>query len=131
MFNELIKTPAQLGSAITSTYIYSLIIAVVMVLIMVIVANMIPWEPGRRDNSGSKRRVAFFVLMVLTLVAPVIVNYFMFFNKISTPAFRSDYMMHMGLAGVAAAVVYFIIGFVLVKMQSKKTKLESIFPKNN
>lgn len=131
MFNELIKTPAQLGSAITSTYIYSIIIAIVLVLVMVIIANIIPWEPGRRDNSGAKRRVAFFVLMVVALAAPVIVNYFMFFNKISTPAFRSDYMMHMGIAAAVSALVYFIIGFALVKMQSKKTKLESIFPKKN
>ncbi|MDE6097849.1 MAG: hypothetical protein K2G24_03080, partial [Muribaculaceae bacterium] len=97
----------------------------------VIVANLIPWEPGRRDNSGAKRRVAFFVLLVVALAAPVLVNYFMFFNKIATPAFRSDYMMHMGIAGVVAAVLYFVIGFVLVKMQSRKTKLESIFPKKN
>lgn len=131
MFNELIKTPAQLGSAIASTYIYSAIIAFIVVLIMVLVANMIPWEPGRRDNSGAKRRVAFFLLMVVALAAPVLVNYMMFFNKILTPAFRSDYMMHMGIAAVVSALIYFVIGFVLIKIQSKKTKLESIFPKKN
>ncbi len=129
MLSDLIKTPAQLSSAITSTYIYSIIIAVILVLVLIIVANMIPWQPGRIDNSGTKRRAAFFSILAVALAAPAIVNYFMFFNKIMTPAFRSDYMMHMGIAAVVSALVYFIISFIIIKAQTRRTKLESIFPK--
>ena len=55
----------------------------------------------------------------------------MYFQNITTPVFKSDYLMNMGCAGLVAAIAYFGVGFALVKLQTKKTKLESIFPKKS
>ena len=129
--NNIIKTLPQLQDAIASTYIYSVIIGVVMVLLLVIIANMIPWESGACDNSGSKRRSVFWTLIVVALVVPSVLDFLMFFGKISVPQFKSSYMMHMGLAALLCAVVYGLISFIIIRMQKKNTKLASIVPKKD
>lgn len=129
--NSTIKTIAQLQEAITSTYIYGVVLSILFVLLLIIVANMIQWQPGKFDKSGGKRRSAFFVLLALSLITPLAVNYFLFYSNISVAQFRSSYMMHMGIAAIATAVLYFVISFVLIKMQKRDSKLASIFPKQN
>lgn len=127
--NDLIKTSGQLNEAIATTYIYGVILAVAFVLIMILAANMISWQPGKFDTSGSKRRVAFFVVLALALICPIIVDYFLFYGKITVANFRNTYMMHMGISAAITAVLYFLIGFILIRLQKNDTKLASIFPK--
>lgn len=57
--NTVIKTISQLKDAEVNAYIYSVIIAVVFILLLIIVANMISWKPGAKDNSGETRRTFF------------------------------------------------------------------------
>ena len=64
-----IKTAPELSQAITSTYLINVVIAIVFVLIMVLAVNLIKYQTGKKDNSGSKRRVCFFIIMVVVLIA--------------------------------------------------------------
>ena len=48
--NTVIKTISQLKDAEVNAYIYSVIIAVVFILLLIIVANMISWKPGAKDT---------------------------------------------------------------------------------
>lgn len=129
--NSIIKTLPQLQDAIANTYIYSVIIGIVFVLILVIIANMIPWQSGPRDNSGSTRRSVFWILVVIAIISPLALNFFMHYQNISVPQFKSNYMMHMGLGALAAGTIYFVISFIIIRMQNKSTKLASIFPKKD
>lgn len=131
MFPRVIKTMADLKNAITATYLFDLMIAVAMVLVMVLVANLIAYEPGRVDNSGKKRRVAFFLIAVLTLVACLGLDYWLYLSKIAVAAYVTKYLTTMAIASVVAVLAYFLIGFVLVKISRKGSKLESIFPKKD
>lgn len=126
-----IKTAPELSQAITSTYLINIVIAIVFVLIMVLAVNLIKYQTGKKDNSGSKRRVCFFVIMVVSLIVCLVFNYFAFFNQISVAAFATKYTMHMVAAAIVSAVIYFGIGFMLVKMARIGTKLQSIFPKKD
>lgn len=126
-----IKSAPELSQAITSTYLYDALIAVVFVLIMILVANIIKYQPGKFEKSGSKRRVWFFVLMVITLFAAVIFNYFAWYKYISVDAFANKYTVHMIVASIVAMVAYFGIGFLIVKLARIGTKLQSIFPKKD
>lgn len=129
MFSTPIKTPQQLTEAIVSTYIYDLVIAVLFIAALIIIANIIPWQGGKNDTSGDKRRVYFFALLVLTLAVGIGFNYMAFFSNIGVPTFRMDYMLHMVLGPVVAAALYFGVLYLLIKTQKTYNKLASIFNK--
>lgn len=129
--NTAIKTISQLKDAEVNAYIYSIIIAVVFVLLLVIVANMISWKPGAKDNSGETRRTFFWVFLALSLISSVVINFFIFYKEIAVAQFKSEFMVHMGIAGFLSALVYGLISFVIIRIQKKNTKLASIFPKKD
>ena len=97
--NTVIKTISQLKDAEVNAYIYSVIIAVVFILLLIIVANMISWKPGAKDNSGETRRTFFWLFLALSLIVSVVVNFFVFYQEIAVAHFKSEFMMHMGIAG--------------------------------
>lgn len=126
-----IKSAPELAQAITSTYLYDIVIAIIFVLIMVLVANIIKWQPGKNERSGITRRVWFFVFMIVTLAASLALNYFAWFRYIAVPAFASKYTLAMIIASLVSMIVYFGLGFFLVKIARIGTKLQSIFPKKD
>ncbi len=128
---HLIKSAPELSRAIASTYLYDIVIAFFFVLIMVIVANIIKWKPGKNEKSGTIRRVWFFILMAITLLVCLAFDYFAWFNQIAVPAFAAKYTLAMIIASLVATVFYFGLGFLLVKMARIGTKLQSIFPKKD
>ena len=74
MFKPITTAPA-LSQAITSTYLYDVVIAIVFVAIMVLVANLIQWRPGKNETSGKTRRVWFFVLMFVNLIGCLVFDF--------------------------------------------------------
>lgn len=129
LFPNVIKTPVDLKAATTATYLFDLILVVAMLVILILVANMIPHEPGSVDNSGKKRRLAFFVIAILTLAACLGLDYALYLSKIKVPAYVNRYMTTMAVASVAATVLYIIAGFAIIKLSPKDSKPASIFPR--
>ncbi len=126
-----IKSAPELSQVITSTYLYDAAIALLFVLIMILVANMILWQPGKIDRSGNTRRLWFFILMVINFFTCLAFNYFAWYKFIAVPAFASKYSVAMIVAPAVATVFYFGLGFILVKASRIGTKLQSIFPKKD
>ena len=130
MFKPITTAPA-LSQAITSTYLYDVVIAIVFVAIMVLVANLIQWRPGKNETSGKTRRVWFFVLMFVNLIGCLVFDFLAWLSYITVPAFSSKYKLAMIVASIVSTVVYFGLGFVLVKIAPIGSKLQSIFPKKD
>lgn len=128
LFPNVIKTPADLKAATTATYMFDLIVVVAMVIILILVANMIPHEPGKVDRSGKKRKVAFFVIAALTLFTCLGLDFSLYLSKIQIAAYENRYLTTMAIASVLATVVFLAAGFILVKVSRKDSKLASIFP---
>lgn len=126
---SVIKTAPGLSGAITTTYLANIALAIVCVAIMLLIANLINWQPGKNDKSGQKRRVWFFVMCFVSFVGALAFNWFMFKVRITVPAFVTKYMTHLFLGAFVSAIVYFIAGFLIIKLSRVGTKLESIFPK--
>ena len=126
-----IKTAPELSQAITSTYLYDIVIAVVFVALMILVAHLVQWQPGKNERSGSTRRVWFFILMIINLFACLVFDFLAWHNNITVPAFASKYTLAMIIASIVATVFYFGLGFLLVKIARIGTKLQSIFPKKD
>ena len=128
---RLIKSAPELSQAILSTYLYDIVIAVVFVVLMIVVANLIQWTPGKNERSGRVRRMFFFILMVFTLLACLAFDYFAWLRYIAVPAFAAKYTLAMGIASFVATISYLGLGFLVVKISRIGTKLQSIFPKKD
>lgn len=128
---KVIKTAPALEQAIMNTYLYDLILAVALVLVMLLVANLIKWQGGKKDNSGLVRRLWFFIFCAMTLLGSLVFDFFVFYNKIAVPAFAGKYLTAMAIASILSSVVYFLLGFAIVKMSRIGTKIQSIFPKKD
>ncbi|MGM9763131.1 MAG: hypothetical protein ACI3ZQ_03815 [Candidatus Cryptobacteroides sp.] len=126
-----IKTAPALQQAITSTYIFDIVIAVVFVFLMILVVNLVKYQDGKKDNSGKVRRAWFFSILAIVLVASIGFDYFVYLRSIKVPAFIGKYMMNMGIASIISGILYFVTGFVVIKLAPIGSKLESIFPRKD
>lgn len=128
---SLIKTAPALQQAILSTYIYDVVISVVLVLVMVLAVNMVKFQSSKTDSSGVTRRIWFFVIGVFSILTSLAFDYFVYMSGIAVPAFVGKYLTHMILASLTGAAVYFIISVILIYMAPIGSKLQSIFPKKD
>jgi len=126
-FSGTITTAVQLHQAVTSTYLTDAIIGVGFIVLFLIVANLIAWQPGAHDPSPAKRRLWFWVLGVASLAASIATNYFVWMRHIAKPQFVSEYTTHMIVAAIVGTVVYALVTFGICKIQKKDTKLASVF----
>lgn len=125
--NSQITTAAQLHQAETATYLTDAVIGIAFIVLILIVANLIPWQPGGNDNSPAKRRTWFWILGVVCLFTSLGVDYFTWLTHISKAQFVSEYIMHMIIASLVGIVVYGLVTFIICKLQKKDTKLASMF----
>ena len=126
-FSDAITTAAQLHQAETATYMTDAVIGIAFIIIILIVANSIKWQPGGNDPSPAKRRLWFYILGVASLFVSLGVNYFMWMRHISKAQFVSEYTIHMIAAAAIGTLLYGLVTFVICKTRKKDTKLASIF----
>ena len=126
-FSGTITTAVQLHQAETSTYLTDAVIGVGFIVLFLIVANMIAWQPGAHDSSPAKRRLWFWILGVATLAAGLCTDYFVWMRHINKAQFVSEYTTHMIIAAIVGTVVYALVTFCICKIQKKDTKLASVF----
>lgn len=124
---EKIKTVVQLHQAETATYLTDAIVGIAFIVLILIVANLIAWQPGAHDSSPAKRRLWFWILGVVALFTNLGIDYFTWMTRIEKAQFVSEYTIHMIGAAFAGVAVYGLITFVICKLQKKDTKLASMF----
>ena len=100
-----------------TTYMISIIVAGVMILIAAIIALAIQFEGGANPKDKSKRKIWFWVMAIINPVA-----YFILASFVLAPNAEDDQMLYdeyMAIVPIATAVgfvVYIIIGFVMAKI---------------
>lgn len=129
MASYSINTMAQVNDAITATYLTDAVIGVAFIVLIIIIANLIAWQPGANDNSPAKRRTWFWILGVCTLFISLGVNVFVWMSEINPAKHNllSKYTTHMIIAAIVSLVIYGLITWIICKMQKKDTKLASMF----
>lgn len=103
------------------------IVGIVFMVLILIVANLISWQPGAYDNSPAKRKTWFWILGVASLFTSLGIDYFTWMKRIEKAQFVSEYIMHMIGAAIVGVVIYGIVTFIICKIQKKDTKLASMF----
>lgn len=127
MISLAINTKAALSAALTSNYIMAACVAVVAILLLILIANMIPWQTGSRDTSGSTRRVFWWILAAATLLIQATLAYVMFYTDITKKALANDFFLHIFLSAGLACLLYVVVTLIIIKTQSTRSKLASIF----
>ena len=127
MISLVINTKAQLSDAILSNYIMASCVAVVAIILLVLIANMVPWQTGTRDTSGTTRRVFWYILAAATLLVQAALSYVMFYSDITKKALQSDFLTQLFISAGASCLLYIVVTLIIIKTQKTRSKLASIF----
>lgn len=127
MLTLAINTKTALTDALVSNYIMAGCVAVAAIILLVLIANMIPWQTGTKDTSGTTRRVVWFILAGATLMVQAALSWVMFYSDITKKALESQFFPHVFISAAAACAVYVIVTLIIIKTQSTRSKLASIF----
>ena len=112
-----IKTPAQLDALSVQTYIFGAVAGQVFLVISALIANGIKFEGGSNPKDPGRRKIYFWVLLVLSFIAFFLYNMFVVAKTI-TPNLQSKFMTTNIVGSLITILVYFILGFILSKMFS-------------
>lgn len=121
-----------------SIYLIGVVAAVAFLLIAILVANLIKFEPGSHPKDPQKRRIWFWILGVLAVITTFVLLYFVFMpasaeslkevgllkKTADFDAYKlkfNTYNKNFPIATGVCFVVYVVIGFILSKVfKSKK-----------
>ena len=112
-----------MGTSPSVAYVWAIVISLLLFLVAVIIAYMIPNKPGGKDISS--RKMWFWVLFVVVIVASFGVNYYIG-SGIKIPTKYAAYLTASAISTGVGAVIYLILGVVLSKMMPT-SKLGSWF----
>jgi succinate dehydrogenase/fumarate reductase cytochrome b subunit len=117
--------------------IVGVVAALVFILLAVLVANMIKFDPGANPKDKQKRRLWFWILGVLATVVAFVLIYFAFPPITSIEVFSdmrgvtkddiqkftvnyNKYMLWSGISTAGTFVLYVLLGFILSKLFKTK-----------
>lgn len=99
--------------SMTSAYMLAFVVMAVLFAVAVVASNLVLYKPG---NPGTTtRRILFWAMCVLAVVVGFGINFYIA-SGVEVPNIKSDYLMHSGIAALASALVYIIVGFVVSKI---------------
>lgn len=127
MISLAIKTVKELDAAILSNYLMAAGVAAVAVILLVLIANMVPWQTGKTDTSGTTRRVFWYILAAAAFLVQGALSWVMFYSDITKKALQSGFFSHIFISAGAACVLYIIVTLIIIKSQKTRSKLASIF----
>jgi len=99
-----------------NAYVISIVVAVVVLLIAALISNSIKYEGGAHPKDPGKRKMAFWVLMILAPVLTYVLGAFVIHPDQSVdPIAHDEHMQSLPIAAGVAALFYIVVGFVLAK----------------
>lgn len=98
-------------------YFLTFAISAICFGVAVWVANATLYRPDSSDIS--KRKIWFWVMFVISILLPIIVNYFIA-SGLDTQRDTYSYFKHSCIADAVFAVVYILLGIIISKSFSTK-----------
>ena len=94
-------------------YFWAFIVLAASFLLAVLFSNLVSYKP--HDTGATKRRIIFWIMAILTCSVSFLVNYSIAVG-IHIGVYRSDFIMHAGIASGAAFLLFIIVGFMISKI---------------
>lgn len=108
----------------TSAYLIGVIVAIVLILVSALVANLIAFKPDRSDVKA--RKILFWVLDVLCPVFTFLISFIVVYIGLKSHNQQTKYMIAMAIASVISFVLYLILGIIAAKV-NKNGKIGNWF----
>jgi sulfoxide reductase heme-binding subunit YedZ len=99
-----------------NAYIISIVVAVIVLLIAALISNAIKFEGGAHPKDPGKRKMVFWIIMILAPVLTFVLGSFVFAPDESVdPIANDEFMSALPIAAGVSLVVYIVLGFVISK----------------
>ena len=99
----------------TTAYIIGIAVSLVFLLIAALISNGIKYEGGSNPKDPKKRKVCFWICLVLSLIATAAIG-FIIRGGIQVPSLQAKFTTALFIALGIGLVLYILLGFVLSKM---------------
>lgn len=122
----------MVGIPVSTAYLWTAVVAVVLFFVAVIATSMILSKPNNPGTTA--RRIWFWIMAVLTPILGFVVNY-LYLDHVAngndgtytiTATAQQEYMMNTGIAAGVFFVAFIALGFVLSKI-FKSSKIGTWF----
>lgn len=120
----------NIDGLITNTYMFAVILGIVMLAVAILVASMIQFQSGANPKDRMKRKIWFWVLAILSPVIFYIYNLTLVMPNIKAGPAQNKFFMHSALSPVVAFAIFVLFGIVVSKMFKRK-KVGNWFNKVN
>lgn len=97
----------------TSAYLFGVIVALVLILISALVANLIAFKPDRSDVKA--RKVWFWVLDILCPVFTFLISFLVVYIGLKSHNQQNKYMIAMAIASAISFFLYLVLGLIAAK----------------
>lgn len=121
-----VRTPRDLDALALQTYVFGAVVGLIFLFLAAIVASVIKFEGGAHPKDPGKRRLWFWLLLVLSLIAFFIYNTFVVAPTVA-PNLQGRFLTANLVGLVIALATYVIAGFAVSKIFSTG-KLGNWFP---
>lgn len=124
-----INTAKQLALLQQETYIWAAVIIIAAWLISLLIAQVIPYKPGR-DTSYISRRIWSIVLCVVSVLGYLIYNFTVVMPGIKKIQLKDDFSTTVWICFAAMIVIYALAGWI-VSMMFPRSKYATVFRKHS
>lgn len=124
-----INTAKQLALVQQKTYIIAAAIIVGAWLLSLLIAQLIPFRPGR-DTSYIPRRICSIVLCIVPALGYLIYNFTVVMSDIRGLQLKDDFSTTAWICFVAMIVIYALTGWI-VSMVFPRSKYATVFRKHS
>lgn len=123
------NTAKQLALLQQETYIWAAVIIIAAWLISLLIAQVIPYKPGR-DTSYISRRIWSIVLCVVSVLGYLIYNFTVVMPGIKKIQLKDDFSTTVWICFAAMIVIYALAGWI-VSMMFPRSKYATVFRKHS
>lgn len=122
--HTVVTTLNQLNQLINDTMMYAVIVFVISVGIAFLISSLIPWQGGQ-DKSYIKRRVAFIIIGIVSVLGFWLYNDQVVLESIKSPGFQNMFKA-CNLRCIIITAGGYIISGLIIMFTFKHSKFGSI-----
>lgn len=122
--HTIITTKIQLDQLINDTMIYAVIVFIISVGVAYLISSLIPWQ-GARDRSYIKRRVAFIIVWVISVLGFWLYNDQVVLATIKSPGFQNMFK-EFNLRCIMITAGGYIVSGLIIMFAFRHSKFGSI-----
>jgi drug/metabolite transporter (DMT)-like permease len=117
----------NVGGLISSTYILAIAWAIGFVFIFWLIANIVRFDGGKNPRDPFRRRVWFYILLVICGISFFLWNFLYVVGLIKGAPAQDKFTGHIAITTGIVFILYFVLVFIISKF-FPRSKIGTVFP---